>query len=110
MLKHKSPYYAYLLSKKALYELTKMSALELAPSIRVNAVALGLIDSDRLRQEYSDLTTMKQQTLPLRSIPKAEEAIHAIMHLIEHQSYTGQCLYVDGGVQLLLGEYRDYDH
>ena len=40
--RNKTTYAAYLLSKKTLGELTKMAAVEFAPRIRVNAVALGL--------------------------------------------------------------------
>ncbi len=39
---NKSEYAAYSLSKKALWESTKMAALELAPEIRVNAIAPGV--------------------------------------------------------------------
>ena len=39
---NKSVYAAYTLSKKALWEFTKMAALELAPAIRVNAIAPGV--------------------------------------------------------------------
>jgi len=41
--KDKTAYFAYLLSKKLLYEFTKMAASDLGPKIRVNALALGVI-------------------------------------------------------------------
>jgi pteridine reductase len=39
---NKSNFAAYSLSKKALWELTKMAALEFAPEVRVNAIAPGV--------------------------------------------------------------------
>lgn len=38
---HQYPYAAYLLSKKSLAELTRMSALEFAPRLRINGIAPG---------------------------------------------------------------------
>ena len=58
---------AYALSKKALFELTKIAALELAPHIRVNGVAPGPIlpppgcASDSLRERAG--------AIPLDRIP-----------------------------------------
>ncbi len=51
--KDKTAYFSYLLSKKLLYEFTKMAAVDLAPKIRVNALALGVIlPSSKKDAEY----------------------------------------------------------
>ncbi|HCR85885.1 MAG TPA: hypothetical protein DIV86_04330, partial [Alphaproteobacteria bacterium] len=44
-------YFAYLLSKKALAQFTEMSALALAPQIRVNAVSIGLLLASKFWSE-----------------------------------------------------------
>lgn len=90
---------AYALSKKALFELTKIAALELAPHIRVNGVAPGPIlpppgcASDSLRERAG--------AIPLDRIPDVAEVVSAGRYLIESPSITGQVIFVDGGQHLL---------
>ena len=52
-----SKYFSYNLSKKMLHEFTKMAAVELAPNIRVNAVAPGPI----LPPPYKDLKYLQKK-------------------------------------------------
>ncbi len=89
----------YLLSKKALSELTKLAALELAPRIRVNAVAPGSILPPPKRPEIQvrDLAGK----IPLERIPEPSEIADAVRFLIEAESVTGQTIFVDGGQNLL---------
>lgn len=101
MLKHKSPYYIYLLTKKTLHELTLMMAYDLAPDIRVNALALGIMDTVEEKEEYQVLISKKKETLPLRALPASDDVITALRHIIANKFYVGQCLYVDGGEHLL---------
>ena len=100
MLKNKSPYFIYLLTKKMLHELTLMTAYELAPAIRVNAVSLGIMETEEGKGEYAALMQKKQETLPMKQLPQASSVVEAIRHLIDHQFYIGQCLFVDGGEHL----------
>jgi NAD(P)-dependent dehydrogenase (short-subunit alcohol dehydrogenase family) len=90
-----TPYFAYTLSKKALFELTLMSAKELAPHIRVNAVAPGPIlpprDKDR---EYFERLGKKT---PLKKAGQPKQVVNAIKFLIENSYITGECIFVDGG-------------
>lgn len=89
----------YYLSKVLLERLTKMSALALAPDVRVNAVAPGLIlPPPGGGEEYLEERLCR---VPLgRSGNKAEVA-GAVSFLLENQFVTGQTIYVDGGRHLL---------
>ena len=89
----------YSLSKKALAELTYSSAIELAPKIRVNAVAPGpILAPDNVK--VSDYVE-KSGNIPLCKNPDPNDLISAGIHLIENNSVTGQVIYVDGGQHLL---------
>lgn len=97
--KQKSPYFVYMLSKKSLYELTKMTAVALGPTIRVNGVSPGLTELST--DEDAALLEKKKQVLPLRRIAKVDEIVAAAIQLIESDYLTGQVLNVDGGEHLL---------
>jgi pteridine reductase len=91
-------YAAYLLSKKALAELTKLAAVELAPNIRVNAVAPGVVLPAGTRsQEYID---WRVQGIPLRFQGETNHIAQAILYLVQNTFVTGQILLVDGGESL----------
>jgi pteridine reductase len=93
-----SDYLAYSLSKKSLWELTKMAALELAPSFRVNAIAPGSVlppvgnDFDYL-EEIAALTPMK--------VPSGVTSVlRSIDYIIGNEGLTGQLIFCDGGAHL----------
>ncbi|MEC7907749.1 MAG: SDR family oxidoreductase [Verrucomicrobiota bacterium] len=89
----------YCLSKKSLAEFTYAAALELAPRIRVNAIAPGPI----LAPDNQDFTTYKEKAgfIPLEKIPNPMDVINAALYLINNESITGQVIYVDGGQNLI---------
>jgi len=92
-------YMAYVLSKAALEHLTRLLAKAFAPSIRVNAVAPGLISPgpDTLPEEWERLI----HRVPLQRQGDPEAIAHAVLFLIESNYITGQVLAVDGGYQLV---------
>lgn len=91
-------YAAYLLSKKALAELTKIAAVELAPKIRVNGVAPGVVlPAETRSQEYID---WRVQGIPLRVQGNTNHIAQAILYLVQNTFVTGQILLVDGGESL----------
>ena len=97
--KNKSDYLSYSLSKKSLWELTKMSALELAPHFRVNAIAPGAIlapaDKDQqYLEKIADLTPMKTPSGVI-------SILKSIDYIIGNEDLTGQLIFCDGGAQLL---------
>jgi pteridine reductase len=92
---------AYILSKHLLEVLTRMSALEWAPQVRVNAVAPGLV----LPPPGRDNTYLEglAASLPLRRHGRARDVAQAALFLIRSEFITGQVIYVDGGRHLLEG-------
>lgn len=88
----------YSAAKAALIGMTRALAKEFGPSsIRVNAVAPGVISTDMLA-EYSeeDLAALAAQT-PLGRIGTPEDVASAVLFLAEHPFITGECLNVSGG-------------
>lgn len=89
---------AYFWSKQVLAALTRMTALEYAPLITVNAVAPGLV----LPPPGKDEEYLKRmaETVPLKRHGRAEDVASAILFLLQSDFITGQVLYVDGGKHL----------
>lgn len=93
-----SKYFAYTLSKKMLCEFTKMAAVELAPDIRVNAIAPGPILPPRGKdEEYLKLASEK---VPLKRKGEIKNIIQALSFFLENDYVTGQCIFIDGGKNL----------
>ena len=91
-------YFVYTLTKKSLLDLTLMSAKELAPGIRVNAIAPGLILPPAGKDEsYLDSLS---KNIPLQKKGSPEKVSQAVRFLIESDFITGECIYVDGGEHL----------
>ena len=94
---------SYLLSKKALYELTKVAALELAPSVRVNGVAPGVLlpppgEGEAYVKAHGGFVPLEYRCRP-------EDIAAAVVYLLEADCHTGQVLFVDGGKHLLGAEH-----
>lgn len=94
-----SRYPSYSVSKAGLEALTKLLARALAPSIRVNAIAPGLVlQSDLVsREEWNRLI----ERLPLKRAATVEEIASALEFLLKNEYITGQTLMIDGGYSLL---------
>ncbi len=91
-------YSAYTLSKKALANLTLMSAKEFAPGIRVNGICPGVILEPAGKSgEYLEELA---KSLPLKRKGEQEDVFNAAEFLIGNQFITGEILYVDGGENL----------
>lgn len=89
---------SYHLSKRTLLAITKMLALELAPQIRVNAVAPGLIlPPEGQDEQYLEALA---STNPLKRHGEAEDIADAVLFLLRGTFITGQVIFVDGGRHL----------
>ena len=95
------PFYAdYNATKAGVIELTKSMALELAPKVRVNAVAPGYVLTPMQRAEYSDeMLEAVNQKIPLRRHAEPAEiaALFAFLASDEAAYLTGAVYRIDGG-------------
>jgi NAD(P)-dependent dehydrogenase (short-subunit alcohol dehydrogenase family) len=92
-------YSAYVVSKAALETLTRLLARTLAPTVRVNAVAPGLIlPSTNLPAEQWQRLVNR---LPLQAAGQPADVAQAVLFFIRNPYVTGQILAVDGGSQLI---------
>jgi len=90
-------------SKAAVNNLTQTLSLELAPKIRVNAVAPGPIPTENFNQSTNfpdDKPIEKIIGVPLGRLGTPEDIGHAVVYMASPAAswVTGQCLYVTGGV------------
>ena len=95
--RHYSDYNA---SKAGVIELTKSMALELAPRIRVNAIAPGYILTPMQRSEYTDeMLEEVNRKLPLKrhGTPEEVAALFAFLASEDAGFITGQIYVLDGG-------------
>ena len=97
--KNKTVHLDYILSKKLLKDFTKISAVELAPNIRVNGIGPGLILPPPGEDESYLLNLAKD--IPLKTIGNLEEILKAVQFILDSQFFTGQILYIDGGEHLV---------
>jgi NAD(P)-dependent dehydrogenase (short-subunit alcohol dehydrogenase family) len=90
---------AYIVSKAALETLTRLLARALAPAVRVNAVAPGLIlpSEDTPPEQWQRLV----ERLPLKAAGSPDDVARAVAFLVESPYITGQVLAVDGGYRLV---------
>jgi 3-oxoacyl-[acyl-carrier protein] reductase len=95
----------YAATKGAIISLTKSWASELAPSILVNCVAPGWVDTDMSASSLSNPEEAKQiqQVIPMRRVATADEIAGPILFLASNLAsfITGEILNVNGGAVLV---------
>jgi NAD(P)-dependent dehydrogenase (short-subunit alcohol dehydrogenase family) len=92
-----SPYVA---AKHAILGLTKAAALDYASrGVRVNAVAPGPIDTDRMKSLPETYRESARQAVPMRRLGTGPEVAEAVLWLCSDASrfVTGATLVIDGG-------------
>jgi pteridine reductase len=95
-------YVAYTLSKAGLIALTKALALQLAPRIRVNAIAPGaMLPPPREREE--PWRRRKLPDIPLGRTGTPDDIAAAAVYLVSSDFVTGEVLHVTGGEHLRPG-------
>lgn len=109
---------AYAASKAAIESLTRTMALELAPALRVNAVAPGLVDTDMARalrlQPGEALPTGEERKRregeqhefmnamhPMGRMGRPSEVAELILQVSQSAWMTGSVVTLDGGLSLV---------
>lgn len=100
----------YCMSKSALDQFTKCTAIELAEQgVRVNSVNPGVIDTDFHYNSFNNPTEEEHVAFlenyaklhPMGRVGESEDVVQAIVYLINDRTagfVTGVCLPVDGGM------------
>lgn len=95
---NQSNFAAYSISKKALWELTKMAALEFGPDIRVNAIAPGLTLPPEEKGE--DYLLKLAEKIAMKRPGGLEPILRSLDFILNNDYLTGQLLFCDGGENL----------
>lgn len=93
---------AYNATKAALLHLTRTLAAELAPGVRVNAIAPGLVKTDMARALWEPNEDAMARFLPMQRLGEPADIANAATFLAsDHASWiTGSTFVVDGGALL----------
>ncbi|NER36043.1 MAG: SDR family oxidoreductase [Oscillatoria sp. SIO1A7] len=90
--------FAYRLTKRGLWDMTEMLALELAPRITVNAVALGQIleppdapDPQKFMEDYAN------ENIPVKIPGNTKIVTDGVLFLLQQDFITGSTIRLDGG-------------
>lgn len=89
----------YAASKAALNHVTRLLALSLAPEIRVNAVAPGLVDTP-LTADWTGAQQLWKERSPMRRAATPDDIAQAVAMLVSSDYLTGEILLSDGGLNL----------
>lgn len=98
IVNNKPNFAAYSLSKKVLWEFTKMAALEYGPNFRVNAIAPGLTLPPEEKGE--DYLWSLAETIAMKRPGGLEPILKSLDYIIDNNYLTGQLLFCDGGENL----------
>jgi len=92
-------YGAYVVSKAAVEALTRLMARQLAPNVRVNAIAPGLLlrSSDLSEEDWQVLV----DRVPMRKAGDPQQLLDTLDFLLTNEYITGEIITLAGGTQLV---------
>jgi pteridine reductase len=99
VVKHKTPYADYLLTKKALGAFTQMAAVEFGPKVRVNGISPGMILAPVNNQP--DDRKKRAMKIPLQRPGDINCILQTVDYLLANEYITGQIIANDGGESLV---------
>ncbi len=89
----------YSATKAALNHVTKLLAMSLAPQIRVNAIAPGLVDTP-MSKDWTAARKLWEERSPMGRGAQPEEIAQVASMLVASHYITGEILISDGGLNL----------
>jgi NAD(P)-dependent dehydrogenase (short-subunit alcohol dehydrogenase family) len=92
-------YFSYFVAKFGLQGATQLAAFELAPAIRVNAIAPGLILPSAGQSE--EQFRARQAIMPLGGGLEPDDVADAVLYLARARHVTGEVIHVDSGQRLI---------
>jgi NAD(P)-dependent dehydrogenase (short-subunit alcohol dehydrogenase family) len=89
----------YNVTKAAVIHTTTQLAYELAPSVRVNAIAPGLVKTDLARALWENREEQVAKHIPLRRLGEVDDIATMALFLASDAAswMTGQTIVIDGG-------------
>lgn len=93
---------AYAASKAALVQMTRQLASELAPAVRVNAVAPAVVRTRFAAALYEKAEDVVAAAYPLGRLGRPEDTAAAVAFLLSQEAswITGEALILDGGLSV----------
>jgi NAD(P)-dependent dehydrogenase (short-subunit alcohol dehydrogenase family) len=79
--------------------MTKLLAISLAPAIRVNAIAPGLVDTP-MTADWTAAKTLWRERAPMRRSALPEDIADVVAMLVASEYITGEIVMADGGLNL----------
>lgn len=89
---------SYHISKLSFNDMTRILAVEGAPSFRVNAVAPGLVMPPEGKTEA--FLEKNKKSNPLCTYGNPDQVVDTVVFLLENEFITGQTVFIDGGRHL----------
>jgi NAD(P)-dependent dehydrogenase (short-subunit alcohol dehydrogenase family) len=90
----------YAVSKAGLIHMTKLLAVTLAPAIRVNAIAPGLVDTP-MTADWEAAQKLWREDSPMQRAALPEDIADIVAMLVASKYLTGEIVLADGGLNLM---------
>jgi NAD(P)-dependent dehydrogenase (short-subunit alcohol dehydrogenase family) len=90
---------AYGAAKAGVINMTRALALDLAPEVRVNAIAPGFVETEKLLaiSDAEAVIEMLGRMTAVGRIAQGAEIAHAVVFALENEFLTGATINIDGG-------------